>query len=243
WAARQHAPAAQALGKVGARFRALQNTDGSWGYSKDALATALRDSMTCAGLLGLAVARGLEPPAGEQAGGKQAEDPAIEKGLRYLAGALKAVGPVSAPEKARRLRQSAELVELMTRGPKLTPEEGKAIVERIRGQLHWRGALVNAEAMGDLYFLWSVERVAVLYDLKTVGEVDWYAWGSEILLEHQGADGGWRERFPGIPDTCFALLFLRRANLVKDLTQRLQGSLGLAADVGSRNDGPGRKRP
>ena len=30
------------------------------------------------------------------------------------------------------------------------------------------------------------------------------------------------ERFPGVPDTCFALLFLRRANLVKDLTDKLR---------------------
>src|SRR5439155_489549 len=34
-------------------------------------------------------------------------------------------------------------------------------------------------AMGNLYFLWSVERVAVLYNLKTVGERDWYTWGAQ----------------------------------------------------------------
>ena len=30
--------------------------------------------------------------------------------------------------------------------------------------------------MQEMYFLWSVERVAMLYDLKTIGGRDWYAW-------------------------------------------------------------------
>ena len=30
----------------------------------------------------------------------------------------------------------------------------------------------------DLYYLWSLERVGVLYNQKTLGDKDWYSWGS-----------------------------------------------------------------
>src|SRR5262249_45683956 len=73
------------------------------------------------------------------------------------------------------------------------------------------------------YFLWSLERVGVAYNLNTIGNKDWYSWGSEILLSSQRPDGTWRgEEGPEI-DTCFALLFLRRANLARDLSAALKG--------------------
>jgi hypothetical protein len=75
------------------------------------------------------------------------------------------------------------------------------------------------------YFLWSVERVAVAYSLDTIGSKDWYAWGSELLLASQGADGSWSGEHSGEVDTCFALLFLRRSNLAKDLTASLKGRM------------------
>jgi len=80
--------------------------------------------------------------------------------------------------------------------------------------------------MQNLYFLWSVERVAMLYDLKTIGGKDWYGWGAQTLLPNQFADGHWQGGFyhghsPHL-DTCFALLFLKRSNLVPDLTENLR---------------------
>ena len=82
--------------------------------------------------------------------------------------------------------------------------------------------------MGDLYFLWSVERVAMLYNLPTIGNKDWYSWGVSILLPNQKDNGAWRSTgYPGhghannTIDTCFALLFLKRSNLVHDLTENL----------------------
>ncbi len=79
--------------------------------------------------------------------------------------------------------------------------------------------------IGGLYFLWAMERIAVLYDLQKLGKKDWYTWGAEILLCHQLADGSWEEGgYPGespILNTCFALMFLRRANLTPDLSKRL----------------------
>jgi hypothetical protein len=76
------------------------------------------------------------------------------------------------------------------------------------------------------YFLWSLERVAVAYGLETVGNKDWYSWGSEILLKNQQNDGSWRGQYAeGGVDTCFALLFLRKANLAQDLTATLKGKV------------------
>ena len=73
------------------------------------------------------------------------------------------------------------------------------------------------------YFLWSLERVAVALDLDTLGGKDWYAWGSEILVANQAADGSWHGEYAATVDTCFALLFLKRANLTADLTAGLKG--------------------
>jgi hypothetical protein len=65
----------------------------------------------------------------------------------------------------------------------------------------------------------------VLYDLKKVGDKDWYAWGSAALLKGQQRDGSWKGgAYYGsgpVLDTCFALLFLKQANLATDLTKEL----------------------
>jgi hypothetical protein len=79
--------------------------------------------------------------------------------------------------------------------------------------------------MQNLYFLWSVERVAVLYNLPKIGDKDWYRWGAQVLVANQEAQGNWSGGgYPGSSptlDTCLALLFLKRANLVKDLAAKL----------------------
>jgi hypothetical protein len=87
-----------------------------------------------------------------------------------------------------------------------------------------RRALLRNEI--HLYFLWTVERVGVLYNLRKIGDKDWYPWGAEMLVDGQKEDGSWqRGGYPGsgrMVDTCFALLFLRRANLATDLTKKLE---------------------
>ena len=79
--------------------------------------------------------------------------------------------------------------------------------------------------MANLYYLWSVERVGVLYDLPTIGRKDWYRWGAEILVANQKQLGNWdKGGYPGatpVLDTCLALLFLKRANLAADLGAKL----------------------
>ena len=73
----------------------------------------------------------------------------------------------------------------------------------------------------NYYFLWSVERVGVLFNLKNIGAKDWYGWGAEVLVDSQNDEGSWRSMYPLPTDTCFALLFLKRANLTRDLTKKL----------------------
>src|SRR5437899_8049193 len=97
----------------------------------------------------------------------------------------------------------------------------------------------QVRVMGDnnpnergFYFLWSLERVAEIYGLNTIGRKDWYLWGSTVLLNSQWQDGSWKGKFQlsGV-DTCFALLFLVRANVAKDLSVTLRGKL---KDPGTR---------
>ena len=84
---------------------------------------------------------------------------------------------------------------------------------------------VDANPEGDaawhFYYLYGLERVGALFDLARIGGHDWYADGAARLLVEQRDDGGWRSdgrvRWPPAPmpiaNTCFALLFLRKATL------------------------------
>ncbi len=84
------------------------------------------------------------------------------------------------------------------------------------------GTIFQADAWGDLYFLWSVERVGVIYGESHIGGKDWYDWGYPIVMRVQAPDGSWSDRHGPLVDTCFALLFLKRANIAKDLTEKLR---------------------
>jgi hypothetical protein len=86
------------------------------------------------------------------------------------------------------------------------------------------GAPGKALPKQELYLMWSIERVAVLYQLKTIEGKKWYEWGVELLTAEQKADGSWSDAAAGgvYVDTSFALLFLVRANLAQDLTDKLE---------------------
>lgn len=78
------------------------------------------------------------------------------------------------------------------------------------------------------YFLFSLERMAVVYNVKKIGDKDWYRWGAKILVDTQSPTGTWQgDPEHGQADTCFALLFLKRANVAEDLTFNL---MGISAD-------------
>jgi hypothetical protein len=85
------------------------------------------------------------------------------------------------------------------------------------------GTLFDADAWGDFYFLWTLERVGVIYSKEKIDGKDWYDWGYPIVMQAQRMDGSWADRHPIVIETCFALLFLKRANVARDLTRMIRG--------------------
>lgn len=201
WVAhRQGLPVESALKRVETRFRTTQHADGGWGYfdpNKRVSGPMGRStaSMTCAGLLGLAIADGKVTESVHErkpSSTKPARD--INKDGNIRRGLLALSTSIGKPVEQRGGRHAGQ-------GPS---------IPQIGGRTY--------------YFLWSLERVAVALDLKTIGKKDWYAWGAEILLANQQADGSWQGYYADCgADTCFALLFLKRANLAPDLTAQLTG--------------------
>jgi hypothetical protein len=68
------------------------------------------------------------------------------------------------------------------------------------------------------YTLYALERVGMLCEVERIGAHEWYAEGARAILEAQNEDGSWKvsegdRRISDQPtwDTCFAILFLRRA--------------------------------
>jgi hypothetical protein len=81
------------------------------------------------------------------------------------------------------------------------------------GPMEWEALPVN-----ELYYgLYALERAGMLYGTEKIGDRFWYAEGARALLASQRADGSWSEepldKSWSTPtwDTCFAVLFLRRA--------------------------------
>ncbi len=73
----------------------------------------------------------------------------------------------------------------------------------------------HPEKRWHYYYLYGVERAAVLTNSRALGKHDWYREGAEFLLKAQGGDGKWDDTCcPGpINNTCFALLFLTKATV------------------------------
>jgi hypothetical protein len=59
-----------------------------------------------------------------------------------------------------------------------------------------------------LYFLYGLERCGILYGTERFGGAEWYPDGANQLLDIQKPGGDWNT---DVLDTCFAILFLRRA--------------------------------
>ncbi len=229
WVGRRHGvPIDQAAARLANRFRRTQMEDGGWYYDRPIGMPSFvgmpgmgsTPSMTCAGLIALAIADGaaMERATERRPDAKLpdiSKDTNLSKGLE----ALSAV--IDNPKGINPGRQ----------GRPFGPPGGAGRPERPAGPGGPPGmpaAHVNSNSVGGrtYYFLWSLERVAVALDLKTIGNKDWFNWGAEILLENQSDDGTWNGVYAdGGVDTCFALLFLRRANLVHDLTARIKGKI------------------
>lgn len=94
----------------------------------------------------------------------------------------------------------------------------------------------------NLYFVWSVERVGVLYGTEKIGQVAWYDWAASRMVGKQAAapqagNGSWNAHGT-LVGTSFALLVLNRANVSPELTKALGGNSG-DGEQGIRAVGPG----
>jgi hypothetical protein len=197
WVGRRHGIATDAaLLRAAAYFRATQN-GGRWGYmpTLDVLSEA-RAANTCAGLLGLAIGTGLvrEAQLRTTPGGKDGKPHALRDPFKdpVVQAAMNYVGG-----------QVADVAAI--------------------------GLNTDPNPMRHLYFLWSVERVGMVYGVTRMGGVDWYQIGAATILRAQLPDGSWAPiratllpAISGDIQTSFALLFLKRSNVARDLSTNLR---------------------
>ncbi|WP_020473140.1 HEAT repeat domain-containing protein [Zavarzinella formosa] len=203
WCGRRHGvDTANAFKLLEKHYRECQAADGGWSYT--GAFGGSTPAMTCAGLMGLAMGFGsktakLATPGGGGAGDKPGADPANDK---IMEAGLKCLGNYLSAAAAQ-------------------PGDMPGGRGRRRFQMN--------ELSQNYYFMWALERVGMIYSLQTIGKVDWYEWGSEILADAQQADGSWTGgNYHGATpelDTAFALLFLNRANLAQDLSSSLKGKV------------------
>lgn len=91
------------------------------------------------------------------------------------------------------------------------------------------------------YSIWAFERIGVLLGQEQLeGGVDWFKQGSDALIKSQKTDGSWPSDKPesALADTCFASLFLRKANLGSDISRLLQGQPEKAFSIVNRPEVP-----
>jgi hypothetical protein len=222
WMARKHGvPVESALDLIEKRFVGSQDQrTGNWPYMSLGLPAAAASgspSMYCAGLLGMAtaVARREEKRKGElpnKPAPKPKLDPEKANDPFYNPPA-----PAPKKEEARPTDTRDITVQRAFAGLGLT------IADQIRSGKGLLMAQGGGHGNGDLYFLWSLERVGVIYGVDKIGGFDWYDIGSTALVRSQGNDGNWGLGGYGADvNTSFAVLFLCRSNLARDLSGKVQ---------------------
>ena len=186
WVAQQHEiPVRSTFDLLNERFERSQRIDGNWGYVTSSQATTT--SMTCVGLLGLAIGRGMPLS-------RASKPTPIVDDLRILGGLAAIYQEIGTPT----------------------------------------GQMEKPVPHSEVYFLWSLERLGMLYNLPAIGDKDWYRWGAEDLVTNQSRDGSWGGAtaknaqqqalcggYGNALNPAFALLFLKRSHPMKDLTPKL----------------------
>jgi hypothetical protein len=109
---------------------------------------------------------------------------------------------------------------------RLDPERTRQIDRAMTDGVAWLSANFAVdrnpgEGGWHFYYLYGLERAGALTGLARFGKHDWYREGAEHLVGTQAVDGGWTAGTSDltgahetrIVQTCFALLFLRRATV------------------------------
>jgi len=220
WVSRKHGlPVEGALDLIERRFLGTQGPDGSWTYGLDTVGVAGSPQMTCAGLLGMATAIGRREERRAKTDAPKVVEPAAKTNDPFF-------NPPPRPDGKG------------PAGPKRPADARDTAAGRGFGFL---GAALRAggPSLQNLYLLWSLERVGVLYGADRIGGVDWYAGGSDYLVAVQAADGTWAGEYGADVDTSFAVLFLCKANLARDLSRRVRGDpAGSELRAGAANATP-----
>ena len=221
WVARKYGVSVEsALDLIEKRFVNSQMSTGGWPYAGSLKAGS--PSMTCAGLLGLATAIGRREERMRSEAAKVDASP--KNGLgppTQLAPDEKTTTPKALPDALDKAVQKG------------LASVGSALASTTDGMGRGKGTrfLLNGGSLGDrdLYFLWSVERVGVIYGLNKIGGIDWYEVGAEELVAAQNISGSWGRGGRGAEvDTAFAILFLVRSNPALELSNSLQRGFSTA---------------
>jgi hypothetical protein len=223
WVARRNGlPVDGALFRLQQRYIRTQSVgNGGWGYRIEENSST--PSMSCAGLLALAAAKAAAESkqrlARPVAPKPDDDDPFFHP----------------PPPGVDRDKDPAELENVNLADPNTLPARERAIDRALTGlgKLLQQPVSVGGGngaygGVNDLYFFWSLERVAVAFGLDTVGGVDWYKWGSEAIVASQNPNGSWPCSYDtgtGVISTSFALLFLKKANFTGDLTKQIAGKI------------------
>ena len=83
----------------------------------------------------------------------------------------------------------------------------------VKAGMNWLTVHYNVQAW-NTYYLYGLERAAILFGTEKIGDHFWYAEGAGNLINAQHPDGSWgkdTDWFNTTWDTCFSVLFLRRA--------------------------------
>lgn len=239
WLARKHGMKDEvegALDLIEKRFRNSQSArTGGWGYNGPAAQAqgigivegSGSPSMYCAGLLGLStgIARREERRA-KADGPKKDPMPKTDPGVEPK----KSDDPFFTPPKGEEKPEPKKKPPARPLdGLDLSVQAafaglGAHVAESAKAG---RGALFIREGGGhgrdDLYFFWSLERVGVIFGAEKIGGVDWYEAGATSLVHTQSQDGSWggASGYGAEVSTSFAVLFLCRSNLARDLAGKV----------------------
>src|SRR5205807_9814651 len=106
------------------------------------------------------------------------KDAAVVGGLNHLKAIVGTQRRVAGEEVAKRMQRTLEMQQLVsqleTTVDSAEHKQLMALLQKLDNAPELRGMLFDGDNWGDLYFLWSLERMAVIYNLTKIGDVDWH---------------------------------------------------------------------